>query len=49
LHHVQTNGLDLATILGINELEIDQGVTADIQSSLDVFMKGDLLRGFWYK
>jgi 2-polyprenyl-3-methyl-5-hydroxy-6-metoxy-1,4-benzoquinol methylase len=49
LHHVQTNGLDLATILGINELEIDQDVTADIQSSLDVFMKGDLLRGFWYK
>ena len=49
LHHVQTNGLDLATILGMNESEIDQGVTADIQSSLDVFMKGDLLRGFWYK
>ena len=49
LHHVQTNGLDLATILGINKLEIDQDVTADIQSSLDVFMKGDLLRGFWYK
>jgi 2-polyprenyl-3-methyl-5-hydroxy-6-metoxy-1,4-benzoquinol methylase len=49
LHHVQTNGLDIATILGINELKIDQDVTADIQSSLDTFMKGDLLRGFWHK
>ena len=49
LHHVQTNGLDMATILDINELKIDQDVTAEIQSSLDAFMKGDLLRGFWYK
>ena len=29
LHHVQTNGLDLSTILGINELEIDQDVISD--------------------
>ena len=46
---IQTNGLDISTIFSINELEIDQDLTADIQSSLDDYMKGDLLRGFWRK
>ena len=49
LHHIQTNGLDIATILGINKLTIDHDVISGIQNSLDAFMKGDLLRGFWYK
>jgi len=49
LHHVQTNGLDISTILSINEQEIDQDIKANIQSSLDDLMKGDLLRGFWFK
>jgi len=49
LHHVQTNGLDISTIFSINEQEIDQDIKANIQSSLDDLMKGDLLRGFWFR
>ena len=49
LHHVQTNGLDMSTIFSINELDIDQDIKVDIQSSIDDLMKGDLLRGFWFK
>ena len=49
LHHVQTNGLDLSTIIGINGIEINEDLVAEIQRSLDVLMRGDLLRGFWYK
>jgi hypothetical protein len=41
--------LDVSTIISINELKIDQDVSADIQSSLDDYIKGDLLRGFWRK
>ena len=49
LHQVQTNGLDISTIFSINDQEIDQDVKADIQSSMDDLMKGDLLRGFWFR
>lgn len=49
LHKVQTNGLDLSTIIGINEKELNNDIVADVQSTLDSFMIGDLLRGFWYK
>jgi 2-polyprenyl-3-methyl-5-hydroxy-6-metoxy-1,4-benzoquinol methylase len=49
LHHIQTNGLDISTIFSINEQEIDNDIKINIQNSLDEFMKGDLLRGFWYK
>ena len=49
LHKVQTNGLDLSTIIGINEKELNHDIVADVQSTLDSFMIGDLLRGFWYK
>jgi len=48
-HYVQTNGLDISTIFSINEQDIDKDVKADIQSTLDDLMKGDLLRGFWFK
>ena len=49
LHDVQTNGLDISTIFSINELDIDHEIKVDIQSSIDDLMKGDLLRGFWFK
>jgi len=49
LHHLQTNGLDMATISDINGLDMDQKLIVDIQDSVDNLMKGDLLRGFWFK
>ena len=48
-HIVKTNGLDISSILGINQLELDQETISNMQSSLDDLMRGDLLRGFWYK
>ena len=48
-YHIQTNGLDISTIFSINDEDIDQDIKADIQSSVDSLMKGDLLRGFWFK
>ena len=49
LHHIQTNGLDMATISDINHLKIDQKIISDIQDSIDDLLNGDLLRGFWFK
>jgi hypothetical protein len=46
---MQTNGLDISTIFSINEEDVNQDIKADIQSSLDDLMRGDLLRGFWFK
>jgi len=48
-HLVKTNGLDISTIFSINDQDIDENVKTDVQSSLDDLMKGDLLRGFWFK
>jgi hypothetical protein len=36
-------------IFSINELDILQDIKADIQSLIDDLMKGNLLRGFWFK
>ena len=49
MHHVQTNGLDVSTIFSINEENIDEVIKSNIQSSIDDLMRGDLLRGFWFK
>jgi len=49
LHHMQTNGLDISTIFNINNEKIDQELKAALQNSIDDLMRGDLLRGFWYK
>ena len=49
LQKVQTNGLDFSTIININGQELNQDIVSDVQSSLDSFMLGDLLRGFWFK
>jgi len=49
LHHIQTNGLDMATISDINHLKIDSNIVSDIQDSVDDLLNGDLLRGFWLK
>lgn len=47
--HVQTNGLDVSTIVNISNSSMNNDVVAAMQSSVDQRMCGDLLRGFWYK
>lgn len=49
LSHIQTNGLDVSTIQGDNRHPLDQDIIPRIQSVIDSYMKGDLLRGFWTK
>lgn len=45
--HVQTNGLDLSTILKINNQTLPDQLVVEIQNSLDRNCYGDLMRGFW--
>lgn len=45
--HVQTNGLDVSTVLGQEQL--DQEKVIQMQRCIDQMMYGDLLRGFWRK
>lgn len=45
--HVQTNGLDLDTILNENNVSVADEVLASMQKCIDEKMYGDLLRGFW--
>jgi len=47
--HIQTNGLDMSTIVNISDQSMSPDVIADIQKGLDKAMQGDLLRGFWHK
>ena len=48
--HVQTNGLDVETILSIeNQKGINYEVILNIQKQVDLYLKGDLIRGFWKK
>lgn len=47
--HLQTNGLDVSTILNINQSEMAQNIVTDMQNSIDEKLYGDLLRGFWIK
>ncbi|CAN2170587.1 AdoMet_MTases domain containing protein [Candidatus Nanopelagicaceae bacterium] len=46
---IQTNGLDLSTILGNSQIEITDEVLEALQASIDEKMYGDPLRGFWVK
>lgn len=45
--HLQTNGLDVSTILKINNEKLSETLILDIQQSIDEKLYGDLLRGFW--
>jgi len=47
--HVQTNGLDIETILKVNKQTADDTTIFEIQKYVDAAMKGDLIRGFWKK
>ena len=46
---VQTNGLDISTILDITQEHVKRDVIYNIQKLVDDRMYGDLLRGFWRK
>jgi len=45
--HVQTNGLDMDTILRENKVNLPDEVLSSMQECIDRKMYGDLLRGFW--
>lgn len=47
--HVQTNGLDVETVLKVNGQAVDDRVVFDLQRVVDSYGKGDLIRGFWRK
>lgn len=47
--HVQTNGLDVETVLKINGDKAADKTIYDLQSVIDAYGKGDLIRGFWRK
>ncbi len=47
--HLQSNGLDIDTLLRLNEQACDPQIVAQIQSAIDGALCGDLLRGFWRK
>ena len=47
--HVQTNGLDVETVLKVNGQAVDDAVVFDLQRAVDLYGKGDLIRGFWRK
>ena len=46
-NHMQTNGLDVATICGKAGVSLPDDLLAAMQSGIDERMYGDLLRGFW--
>jgi len=46
---LQTNGLDISTILNILDQNIDDDVMVSLQKTIDVKLYGDLLRGIWSK
>lgn len=46
LVHLQTNGLDIDTLLRLNNQNRDPQLVSQVQSVLDGMLHGDLLRGF---
>ena len=46
---IQTNGLDLGTILDCSGVEASRDLISLIQDLVDSKLYGDLLRGFWKK
>lgn len=49
LKHLQSNGLDVDTILRLKNHHRDPQVVSQVQSVVDGLLHGDLLRGFWRK
>lgn len=49
LRHIQTNGLDMDTVLKENQIQIPDKLLASMQECIDENQYGDLLRGFWKK
>jgi hypothetical protein len=49
LVHLQTNGLDLDTLLRLNGVACPKELVSRLQYAVDESMCGDLLRGFWKK
>lgn len=47
--HLQSNGLDIDTLLRLNGMEGPNEAITRIQRAVDDSMCGDLLRGFWTK
>lgn len=45
--HVQTNGLDVDTILKDRKIDVPDDCLASLQECVDERLYGDLLRGFW--
>jgi hypothetical protein len=45
--HIQTNGLDVDTILKEHKVNVPDNVLASMQECINERMYGDLLRGFW--
>lgn len=48
LAHMQTNGLDVSTLLEKDKSFLPDGLLAAMQQSIDARSYGDLLRGFWW-
>jgi 2-polyprenyl-3-methyl-5-hydroxy-6-metoxy-1,4-benzoquinol methylase len=49
LVHLQSNGLDLDTLLRLNNVQCPKELISHLQYAVDQSMCGDLLRGFWKK
>jgi 2-polyprenyl-3-methyl-5-hydroxy-6-metoxy-1,4-benzoquinol methylase len=49
LAHLQSNGLDIDTLMRLNQEACSAEFTARLQSAVDSCLSGDLLRGFWRK
>lgn len=49
LFHLQSNGLDVDTVLRMNEASLPADLVGRLQASIDEGFCGDLLRGFWRK
>ena len=45
--HLQSNGLDIDTLLRLNNQTCDPKIIAQMQYAIDEVLCGDLLRGFW--
>ncbi|MBA7715103.1 tRNA 5-carboxymethoxyuridine methyltransferase [subsurface metagenome] len=49
LAHLQSNGLDIDTLLRLNNQTCDPQIITQVQYAIDEALCGDLLRGFWQK
>lgn len=47
--HLQTNGLDIETIMKVENQLLPANITMNLQKCIDSYCKGDLIRGFWRK